>query len=167
MTSRRPDDDLDPDGPERPEGRIGVTGPAPLVGFALLGLVGGWSVRPLAFRMGFLEPGVSAPTIALLWFVAAVVGGSAYTTWRVVRRDRTSLPAHQAVNRLVLGKACALAGALFAGGYLGYAVAQLGVGEPASDGRMWRSLLAALGGVALCTAALLLEHACRVPPADD
>ena len=37
------------------------------------------------------------------------------------------------MNRLVLGKACALVGALALGGYLGYAVAQLGVADPAAD----------------------------------
>ena len=34
---------------------------------------------------------------------------------------------HQAVNRLVLAKACALAGALVAGGYLGYALSWVGL----------------------------------------
>ena len=71
------------------------------------------------------------------------------------------------MNRLVLGKACALVGALVAGGYLGYALAQLGVDEPAADARMWRALVAGIGGLAICGAALLLELACRVPPADD
>ena len=79
-----------------------------------------------------------------LFFVAAVVGGTAYVTRRTVRRDRFDLAHHQAVNRLVLGKACALVGALVVGGYLGYALAQLGVDEPAADVRLWRSLLAAL-----------------------
>ena len=34
---------------------------------------------------------------------------------------------HHAVNRLVLAKSCALAGALVAGGYLGYALSWLGL----------------------------------------
>ena len=67
----------------------------------------------------------------------------------------------------MLGKACALAGALVAGGYLGYALAQLGVDQPAAEARLWRSLLAAAAGLAVCIAALLLELACRVPPEDD
>ena len=99
----------------------------------------------------------------LLLFVAAIVGGSAYLTRRAVRRTARDLLPHQAVNRLVLGKACALAGALIGGGYLGYAVAQLGVGDPAATTRLWRSSLAGLAGIALSAAALLLEHACRVP----
>ena len=144
-----------------------MTGPGPLAVFAVVGLVGGWALRPLSLRFGFMEPSVPIASIATLFFVAAVVGGSAYVTRRVVRRDRASLAHHQAVNRLVLGKACALAGALVAGGYLGYALAQLGQGEPAADARLWRSLVAALAGLAVCIAALLLELACRVPPGDD
>ena len=121
-----------PDPPDRPDGTIGVTGPGPLVVLGVIGLVGGWSLRPLSIRMGFIEPSVPLTAIAALFFVAAVVGGSAYVTRRVVRRERSSLAHHQAVNRLVLGKACALAGALVAGGYLGFALAQVGVGDPAS-----------------------------------
>ena len=162
---REPDASQEP--PEEPPGTVGITGPRPLVAFAVVGLVAGWAVRPLAFRWGYVEPSVPFATIALLFFVASVVGGSAYVTWRVVRRDRASLAHHQAVNRLVLGKAVALVGALIVGGYLGYALAQLGVGEPAAQARLWRSLVAALGGAAMTTAALLLEHACRVPPEDS
>jgi hypothetical protein len=160
----------DADGPEEPEGPGGtvrITGPAPLAVLGIVGLVGGWSIRPLSIRMGFLEPSVTIASIAALFFVAAVVGGSAYLTRRVVRRDRAALAHHQAVNRLVLGKACALAGALVAGGYLGFALAQLGVGEPAADQRLWRALVAGVAGLLVCVAALLLELACRVPPEDD
>ncbi len=155
------------DDPEKPDGTVQVTGPGPLVLFGVVGLVGGWSLRPLSLRMGFLEPSVPIAAIAALFFVAAVVGGSAYLTRRVVHRDRSSLAHHQAVNRLVLGKACALAGALITGGYLGFALAQLGIGDPASETRLWRSLVAAVAGLAVCVAALLLELACRVPPEDD
>ena len=161
------DDREDDRDQEEPDGTVRVTGPGPLVLFGVVGLVGGWSLRPLALRMGVLEPPVRLAAVAALWFVAALIGGSAYLTRRVVRRERSSLPHHHAVNRLVLGKACALVGALVAGGYLGYALAQLGVDEPAADARLWRALVAAAGGLALCAAALLLELACRVPPEDD
>ena len=99
--------------------------------------------------------------------MAAIIGATAYATRRTVRRNRHDLAHHQAVNRLVLGKACALVGALALGGYVGYAVAQLGVANPASDTRLWHSLLAALGALAVMVAALLLELACRVPKGDD
>jgi hypothetical protein len=156
-----------PEEPQEPDGTVQVTGPGPLAAFAVIGLVAGWSLRPLSLRYGFVEPSIPIASVAALFFVAAVVGGSAHLTRRVVRRNRSALAHHQAVNRLVLGKACALAGALVAGGYLGLALSQLGVDEPAADGRLWRALAAALGGVCVCVAALLLELACRVPPEDD
>jgi hypothetical protein len=153
-----PDEELEP-----PPGRIRPTGPGPVVIAGVLGLLLGWAIRPLCLRMGYAEPDISLLSVGLLYFAAAIIGGSAYLTHRTVQRDRFALAHHQAVNRLVLGKACALVGALLTGAYLGYAVAQLGVGDPASDVRLWRSLVAAVGGAAVTTAALLLELACRVP----
>jgi hypothetical protein len=129
----------------------------------VVGHVVGWAGRTLSIRLGYVEPDVPLASILLLVFVAAIVGGSAYLTRRTVQRHRGALQHHQAVNRLVLGKACALVGALLTGGYLGYALAQLGVGDPASDARLWRSALAALGAGGVTAAALLLELACRVP----
>jgi hypothetical protein len=129
----------------------------------VVGLVLGWAIRPVCLRLGYVEPDVPLLSVFLLFFVALIIGGSAYLTRRTVQRHRSALPHHHAVNRLVLGKACALVGALLAGGYLGYALAQLGVGDPASEVRLWRAALAALGAGAVTAAALLLEHACRVP----
>jgi hypothetical protein len=161
----QPDTDEDRE-PDPPQGRILPTGPAPLVVSGVIGLVLGWSIRPLALRFDLSEPDVSFTSVGVLFFVAAIIGATAYATRRTVRRNRLDLAHHQAVNRLVLGKACALVGALALGGYLGYAVAQLGVSAPASDERLWRALLGALGALATTVAALLLEHACRVPHED-
>ena len=135
--------------PSQPEGRIRPTSPGPLVIVGVIGLVAGWAVRPLVLRTGLSEPNISLVSVSLLYFAVAIIGGSAYLTRRTVQRDRYALEHHQAVNRLVLGKACALVGALLTGCYLGYAVAQLGVESPASDTRLWRSLLAALGAAAV------------------
>ncbi len=132
-----------------------------------MGLVVGWAVRPVALQTGLSEPRVPLTAIAVLFLMAALVGGTAFVTRRTLRRSRFDLPHHQAVNRLVLGKACALAGALVLGGYLGYAVSQLGVSSPAAGTRLWRSLVAAAGGLLLMVLALLLELACRVPKQDD
>jgi hypothetical protein len=153
--------------PDPPQGRISLTGPGPLVVSGVIGLVLGWSIRPLALRLDYAEPNVSYTSIGAFFFVAAIIGATAYVTRRTVRRNRLDLAHHQAVNRLVLGKACALVGALALGGYLGYAVAQLGVANPASDTRLWHALLAALGALSATVAALLLEHACRVPDDDE
>ncbi len=164
MIDPEPEEDPDPD---QPPGHIRTTGPGPLVVSGVIGLIGGWAVRPLSLRLGYAEPDVTLSAVGGLFFVAAIIGGTAYVTRRTVQRNRFDLAHHQAVNRLVLGKACALVGALALGGYLGYALAQLGVGDPASDVRLWHSLLAALAALAMTVAALLLELACRVPKVDE
>ena len=149
--------------PEEP-GTIRPTGPGPLVGFGVTGLVLGWSVRAFALRFGYAEPRVSLASVALLVFAAAGIGATAYVTRKAVRSHRQDLPHHHAVNRLVLGKAAALAGALITGGYAGYALAQLGVSGEMADARLWRSGVAAIAAGGVTVASLLLEHACRVPP---
>lgn len=156
----------DPDPPE-PSGRIRLTGPGPVVCCGLLGLVIGWAVRPVCLRAGWVVPGVSWPAITAVYFAAAVVAGAAYLTWRTLHRDRRRLPAHQAVNRLVLGKASAVVGAAVAGGYLGYAIAHVGIDSPTVTAQMVRSGLAALGGVLVLLAGLALERACRVRGTDE
>lgn len=148
---------------EPPRGRVQPTGPGPLVTLGVIGLVVGWAVRPVCLRLGYAEPTISLALVGLLVFAAAIIGGSAYLTRRTVLRDRFALAPHQAVNRLVLGKACALVGALLAGFYFGFALAHLGVSGPAADSRLWRSALAGIGATTVTVAALLLEHACRVP----
>lgn len=130
----------------------------------VIGLVAGWLLRPIALHTGLVEPQVSWAQIALIFFVVAIVSGSAYLTRRTVARSRHDLDHRQAVNRLVLGKACALAGAAFGGGYLGYAVSQLGVSDPMASTRLWHAALAGIGGLLVLGAALLLEQACRIRP---
>jgi hypothetical protein len=149
--------------PQPSQGTVRQTGPGALTLALVPGLVIGWSVRSFCLRMRYAEPDVSVFSIVLLFFAAAIIGGTAYVTRRTVQSRRGDLAHHQAVNRLVLGKACALVGAVLVGGYLGYALAQLGVDDPGATTRLWRSLLAALGATAVTVAALLLEHACRVP----
>lgn len=154
VTAEPPDDE--------PSGTVRPTGHAVLAVLVAVGLVLGWLLRAGALRLGLPQPPVTWPAVGLIAFLAAALLGTAWATRRVVRRDRTRLAAHQAVNRLVLGKACALVGALLLGGYAGYALAQLGVGTPAAEQRLLRSALAALAALAMTGAALLLEHACRV-----
>jgi hypothetical protein len=67
------------------------------------------------------------------------------------------------VNRLVLAKACALAGALVAGGYFGFALSWLGLTEAElARQRVVRALVGGGSALALVVGSLLLERACRV-----
>lgn len=133
---------------------------------AVLGLVGGWLLRPLGERIWTTAPYVEWLQVMVLGFVAAILAGTAWVTWRAVHVRRERVEAHRMVNRLVLARACALAGALVAGGYAGYAVAWLGVPAELATQRVVRSSVAALAGAAITATALLLERACRAPSAD-
>lgn len=156
-----------PDEPESP-GRVDLTSPGPVVVAIALGLVVGWAFRPATLRLGRPEPDVGWSAVALVWFLAAIVGGAAYLTWAALHRDGRRLPGDQAVNRLVLGKACALVGALLLGGYVGYAIGHLNLaGQPNATARLVRSSVAALGAAGLLLASLLLERACRVRRDDE
>lgn len=137
-------------------------GPAPLTVAAVVGLIGGWLFHPLADRVLGTAPIVSWAQPLALVLVAAILAATAWVTWRAVHVRRERLDPDHAVNRLVLARACALVGALAAGGYAGYAVSWLGVDAELASQRVLRSAVAALGGVAIAMTALLLERACRV-----
>jgi hypothetical protein len=132
----------------------------------LVGLAIGWAIRGQAIRSGAPVPGVSWLAVGTAYFVAAVVGGIAYLTWRTVHRDHLTLSAQQGVARLVLGKAIARLGALGLGAYLGVAISNLGVDGEHTTSTIVRAMLAAVGAAVALTTGLLLEHACRIPPED-
>lgn len=150
-----------PEGPER-EPRLVPTRWTTLAAWAAAGLVLGRLWHPVAEQVTGTAPTVSLLQGLVLLFVAAVLGATAWITWRAVHVRRERLEPQQAVNRLVLARACALVGALVAGGYAGYAISWLGNDAELATERVWRSAVAALGGVATATAAVLLERACRV-----
>lgn len=143
-------------------GRLRPTSAGAITGWVVVGLVGGWVLHPLAERVQDTAPVVTwAQPLALL-LVAAILGATAYLTWRTVHVHHQRLDPHQAVNRLVLARACALVGALVAGGYFGYALSWVGVETELGEQRLWRSIMAGLAGMAIVITALLLERACRV-----
>jgi hypothetical protein len=131
-----------------------------------VGLVGGWLVRPVAERLDRTAPIVTWAQPVALFVVGVVLAGAAWTTWRAVHVRHERLLPHQAVNRLVLARACAFVGALVAGGYGGYAVSWLGLEAELAGQRAWRSAAAALAGLLICATGLLLERACRVRSGD-
>ncbi|WP_295661538.1 DUF3180 domain-containing protein [uncultured Nocardioides sp.] len=160
-----PPPEVPPEGPDREdqrEDRLVPTRWTTLVAWAAAGVVLGRVWHPVAERLTGTAPTVSLLQGLVLYFVAAILGGTAWITWRAVHVRRERLDPHRAVNRLVLARACALVGALVAGGYAGYAISWLGSNAELANQRVWRSALAALGGVATATAAVLLERACRV-----
>lgn len=145
-----------------PGPRLAPTGPAPLIGWGLVGLVLGWGLHGFANRFLDSAPIVSwAQPLALL-LVAMILGYAAYALPRTGRR----LAPHQMLNRFVLARACAYVGALVAGGYFGYALSWLGNDAELAGQRLLRSALAGGFSVLIVVAALLLERACRVPEDD-
>ncbi len=156
-----------PTGRESSGGTLRPMGPAPLTVAAVIGLVGGWLLHPLADRMLGTAPIVSWAQPLALFLVAAILGATARVTWRAVHVRRERLDPDHAVNRLVLARACAIVGSLAAGGYAGYAVSWLGVQAELASQRSGRSAVAAVAGVAVAMTAVLLERACRVRSDDD
>lgn len=146
---------------EPPEGRLRPLGPGALVGCAVAGLVAGWLVHPVAVRLGHTPPVVAWSQGVILLAGAAVLVVAARGMARAVA-SRQPLDAQRAVNRLALARACALLGALTAGGYAGYAISWLGDGSEMLGTRLATSGFAAVAGVAFLIAALWLERACRV-----
>lgn len=137
-----------------------------LAAWAIAGLVLGWLLHPAAERLGRTAPVVTwAQPLALL-LVAAILGYTAWSTRRTLRLRPDLLLPHQAVNRLVLARACALVGALVAGGYTGYALSWVGSEAELADQRILRSAVAAVGGGLIVAGALFLERACRTDRPD-
>ena len=154
-------------GPVPPEGQLRPTSGASLAIVAVAGLILGWLLRPVAVRVNGSAPFVTWVQALALVFVAAVLAYVAWHTWQTIHVRRQRLPDNRAVNRLVLARASALVGALAAGGYAGYAVTWLGDASELADERLLRSAVAAVGGLLMMIASLLLERACRVPSEDS
>jgi hypothetical protein len=165
MIDQPPDEQ--PEDPHGPAGRLQPTSPKVLTMWGLVGLVGGWLFHAYADREMTAAPVVTWGQPLALFLVAAILAATARATWRIVQDRRQALAPHQAVNRLVLARACAYVGVLVAGGYLGYALSWVGVSAELAEQRAVRSLIAGLGGACVMVTALLLERACRVRKDED
>ena len=131
----------------------------------IAGVVSGWSAHRV-WDHAYASP---APLVSWLQPVSlAVIGGVLLLLAGITRRqlkERHLLDPQKAVNRLVLGRAGALVGALVTGGYLGYAISWLNYsGDPLASHRVWLSLAAAAAGLLVVLGGLLLERACRIDP---
>ncbi|HEU4512142.1 MAG TPA: DUF3180 domain-containing protein [Nocardioidaceae bacterium] len=169
MTRELPPDEREDEGPpERPAGHVRTTRAGTLVAFALVGLVLGWLFKPFSTWLTGRPALVGWTPVLALFLVAAILGAVAWSTYRDVHRRSVVLEPHKAVNRLVLAKACAMAGAFVAGGYFGYALSWVGdIQAPLEQLRLTQSLIAGVAGVLIVAASLGLERACRVRGGDE
>jgi hypothetical protein len=155
------------DGPS-PQGTIGPTRLSVLAAVFVSGGLFGYALVPISKSIGGSAPRVEWTAVAALVVIAGVLLVFAYTTYRTVHRDRRRMDTTRAVNFLILAKASALAGALIAGGYLGFALQFVdSLDVPLPRERFVRSLVCAVTGVVIVVSALLLERACRVPEDEE
>ena len=132
-----------------------------------IGLVVGLLVRPIAVRLDASPPRVGFGAAATLFVVAVVVGALAWSTWQSLHKKHERMTSDHAAKMLALSRSCAIVGALFAGGYGGFALAFINdLDTPLGHERAVNGGVAALAGLLLLVAALLLERACRLPEDD-
>lgn len=150
-----------PEEPPGPRGTLRPTSARALTVCIVVGLVVGWGIHPLVSRIAGRSPLVSWTQVLALVLVAGIMGFLAWHTWQTVQVRGERLEVHQAVNRLVLARACALAGTLISAAYVGYAVSWLGDQSQYADRWILRALVAAAGAGGVALASLALERACR------
>lgn len=156
------EDDTPPTGTVRPT-RLSL-----LAAVSVAAGVLGFAAAQLFELRSRVAPRIEWPAVAALALVAAVLLALAYSTYGIVHRDRARIDPRRAVNSLLLAKASALAGAVVAGGYLGFGanfLDRLDVELPRE--RAVRALVAAVMGLGIVVSSLLLERACRVPKVSD
>lgn len=157
-----PGSDEEPDQEPRPGSLRPITARA-LTTSIVVGLLAGWGWPRIAVRVTGEAPMVSWVQPLALVLVAGIMAFLAWHTWRTVHQLGRRLEVQHAVNRLVLARACALAGALVGGGYVGLAVSWLGDASQRADQWILRSVVAALAAAAVTGASVALERACRAP----
>ena len=148
----------------RPSGSVELTPPRALVVAGLFGGLVGWVIGATAEAFDLVAPPVPWTAPVGLALIVALVGALAYSTWQRVQVRRQRIDPQRAVAFLVLGKASALAGALVAGVYFGFAlryVTRLDAAGPRE--RVIASAACVVAGLALCAVGMLLERACKVP----
>ena len=162
-----PEDDggEEQEGGELSPGHLKPIGWGPLLAWVVVGVVLGFAWHSVADTLSYARPVGWLQTV-VLWFLAAVLGGLALVTRRAVRELGATIDPQRMVNRLVLGRACTIAGALLAGGHIGYGVPWWGGSPDLRLERVGIAALAALGGLLVLVCGKLLEWACRVPPSD-
>lgn len=154
------------DRPEEP-GRLRPLTPSILIPWGLVGLVLGWGWRRVLELFNLPVAVTSGLQIGLLALVAVILIAVARRTRETISRRRPDLPTNEAVNRLALGRASALAGTLALGFYLGHALSWVGLGSELATQRIALALLGAAAAGAVVTGGVMLERACRTPTPPD
>jgi len=142
----------------------------PLFVVALLGagIIVGTLVRPLAARMDVTTPQIGWGPATMLLTIAVLIGGLAWNTWQSLHKKHERMTSDHGVKMLALSRSSLIVGGLFGGGYGGYALSFVpDVDTPLGSARVWHAGTAAVAGLLLVAAALLLERACHIPGADD
>jgi hypothetical protein len=142
----------------------------PLFVVALVGagIIVGTLVRPLAARMDATPPQIGWGPATMLFTIAVLIGGLAWNTWQSLHKKNRRMTSDHGVTMLALAKASSAVAALFAGAYGGYAIAYLGsFDSPLGEDRVIRAGAAAIAGLLMLIAALVLERSLRIPGGDD
>jgi hypothetical protein len=142
----------------------------PLFVIALIGagIVFGVLIRPLFTRFDVTPPPVNWGPATMLFVIALLVGGIAWNTWQSLHKKNERMTSDHGVKMLALSRSCLIVGGLFGGAYAGYALSFVAdFDTPLGSDRVWHAGVAAVAGLLLVVASLLLERACRIPGGDD
>ena len=142
----------------------------PLFVVALIGagVIIGTVVRPLAARMDATPPQIGWGPATMLFTIAVLIAGLAWNTWQSLHKKHQRMTSDHGVKMLALSRSSLIVGGLFGGGYGGYALSFVpDLDTPLGSARVWHAGAAAVAGVLLVVAALLLERACHIPGGDD
>jgi len=133
-----------------------------------IGLVVGRLIPAIIVRLDGNIPRVSWAAAGALLLGAAIVGWLAWSTWESLHKKKRRMTSDHGVTMLALAKASSVVGALFAGSYGGFAAAFIGsTDSPLGKERFVHAGGAAIAGLLLMIAGLLLERALRLPGGDD
>jgi uncharacterized protein DUF3180 len=151
-----------------PRASIQPTKVGTLAAVFVVGGMLGFLLVPVADAVNGTAPTVEWTSVVALSLAALTVLALALSTYRTIHRDGRMLEPQRAVNLLILAKACAFAGSLVAGGYLGFASHFVNdLQAPLPRERLFRSIAAAAASAVVVIGGLLLERSCRIPGDDD
>ncbi|HJR89721.1 MAG TPA: DUF3180 family protein [Aeromicrobium sp.] len=133
-----------------------------------VGIIAGTLVRPLAARMHATPPQIGWGPATMLLTIAVLIAALAWNTWQSLHKKHERMTSDHGVKMLALSRSSLIVGALFGGGYGGYALSFVPhLDTPLGSARAWHAGAAAVAGLLLVVAALLLERACHIPGGDD